>query len=458
LNPEGNKEKSPKIRVKLESLFLIAFVFVLTFVSIFSWGIANQNLGADLFNSAKELSDIFGYGDNGSFLKAAIELQELGGLTNEKPWVINIWPPGMVWLNALLIQVFGSYFALAYASLLAITWASLISYVALKVLNKFGLFSAFAFSALLLASSPLQVWIFGFGFFYSEGFSTAAFIWGLILLIESSQTQNRVHIVSLGVLSGSMLAIAAYFRASYSILETGLFVFALLTGIALILGNAVKGLFRLKRLFAPVFLSTTSAWVSMFLLMEPWLRFVESSIRFQRSWSVVSGNFFRGAWSERSLLPAFLSDGGGGWACILEPDFCSEIAKFESSTGGQFPIDEITSRTVQAAILNPTEFLQDRLFFLSKGWFSVESSMGNPNLIWGAISLAAILWLSIVMAKRILKGELVFVVVFGSIAILLIPMMVGHVEPRYFVPIKLLVLLVPWIFNPARRELSSTMK
>jgi hypothetical protein len=451
--PEGTKDKSLKIRGKLASLFLITFIFILTFVSIFSWGFGNQNLGADLLNSAKELSDVFGYGDNGSFLKAAIELQELGGLTNDKHWVINLWPPGMVWLNALLIQVFGKYFALAYASLLAITWASLISYVAFKVRIKFGLFLAFLFSALVLASSPLQYWIFGFGFFYSEGFSTAAFMWAMILLLESNQTQNRIHIVSLGVLSGSLLAIAAYFRASYSILETGLFVVALLTGMGMILGHTVKSLFRLKALFAPVFFSTTSAWISMFLLMEPWLRFVESSIRFQRSWSVVSGNFFRGAWSDRSLLPAFLSEGGGGWACIVEPDFCNEIAKFESSTGGQFPIDAITSRTVQAAILNPIEFLQDRVFFLFKGWFSVESTMGNPNLIWGAISLVAVFWLSIVMAKRVLKGELVYVVVFVSLAILLLPMLVGHVEPRYFVPIKLLVLLVPWIYNSARREL-----
>jgi hypothetical protein len=302
----------------------------------------------------------------------------------------------------------------------------------------------------------MQVWIFGFGLFYAEGFATAAFMGGLILLVESSQAKRESTTISLGTLSGVMFAMAAYFRASYSLLETGLAILTLISGLLWLAGKGINGVSKLKQLFYPILLTTSSAWVAMFLLMEPWLRFVESAVRFERSWSVVGGNFLRGAWLDRLALPDFLQEGGAGWACILNLGACVKVNEFEQTTGGPFPSEELSQMTIQAIFQNPGLYILDRFHFFYTGWFSLENTMGSPGYLWGVFYLIAVVFLLITTIKRILNRQFIYVFVMLALGILIAPLMIGHVEPRYFIPVKLLILLIPWLLQPSSQTMRTS--
>ncbi len=447
----GDFQRTTKRGFRFEAP-LIAYISLVTFISVFSWGFGNSSNGAVLTSTAQELFDIFGLSDSGSFLRASIELEALGGLTSDKLWVINLWPPGMVWLNAYLSTLFGNFFGVSYAVLTALTWSALISYVGIEALRKFGVFAAFTFSSLVLVSSPFQSWIFGWGLFYAEGFSTAAYLSALIFLIKSSRSSKTSARVSLAVLSGTLFAIAAYFRASYSLIESLLLVSTILVAFITLLGHYVRKVRHLKKPSLSLLSSFGAAWLAMFILMEPWLRFVEESVRYDRSWTVVSGNFFRGAWVDRSLLPDFLASGGGGWACIIDRVFCKEVNEFELSTGTQFPLEQMQQMTVFTALGNPLEYLADRFHFMVNGWFSNEGSMGAINLVWGTILFVGLVFFLFLALKVLIQGEAVIIFILATATILALPLFVGHIEPRYFIPIKLLVLLIPFVITSPRNK------
>ena len=190
------------------------------------------------------------------------------------------------------------------------------------------------------------------------------------------------------------------------------------------------------------------AWSSMFLLMEPWLQFTTLAIRGVRTWSVVSANMLRGVWVDRSAYPSFLADGGIGWGCEIDPRFCEEIRKFEESSGELFPIEELAQRTASSALLNPLSYLEDRFRFIAEGWFSSEGSMGASEITLGLIALIGIATFVVFSIQRTLNGEPIYLVLLAMLGLLLLPQMVGHVEPRYFIPLKLMVVVLAWAIPP----------
>ena len=134
-------------------------------VNVFPQGINSEFSGALLSNTPEELAQIAGLSDAGSYIKAALDLVETGGLSSDNIWVINLWPPGMVWLNGALITVFGANYAVAYALLLALLWALFFTYFAFRILDSWGLVAATLGLAILLSLGPFPNWIFDSGFF-----------------------------------------------------------------------------------------------------------------------------------------------------------------------------------------------------------------------------------------------------------------------------------------------------
>jgi hypothetical protein len=429
--------------------FLVLFILVTALVSVFPNGVDSVHLGAKLSDSPQELFEIFGLSDSGSYMRAALELQNLGGLTPDKYWVIGLWPPGMVILNAALIQVFGDGFGVAYGLLTVTVWTALLSAFGIKILRRFGSIAAFASSALVLASGPMQIWIFDSGLFYAEGFSTAANLSGLILLINSSRSLDRKAMISYGIFAGICFAVAAYFRSSFSLIEPALLLLTVIFSILFLLSRYSSKLRGSKSILSSSSISLGSAWITMFLLMEPWLRFTELAIRpGERYWSAVSGNFFRGAWTQRSEMPDFLAFGGVGWACEIDPVFCEEVRVYEGSTGQLLDIGTISAMTVQTALLNLDKYLLDRWDFISTGWFSTEASMGNPGILWGSFFLFGLAVVLVLVVRETLGRNFVVASSLFLSVIIVLPLFVGHIEPRYFIPLKMLVILIPWILSP----------
>jgi len=428
-----------------QQIALTIFVFLLVFSSVFSSGLASTFLGGALTDSPDKLAETFGLSDAGSYLSAAIELHDLDGLSANQYWVINLWPPGMVLLNATLIAVFGPNFSIAYALLTGLAWSLFFTFFALQARKVWGWGVAATASALVIASGPFQNWIFSTGLFYAEGFSQLFFLVSLISLIKASRADGTASAVALGMSSGTALAVAAYFRAGFSTLEFLLLLSALTAVFCWFLSSRISKwnvrADKLKRLSIVL----GSAWASMFLLMEPWLQYTSLEIREIRTWSVVSGSIFRGVWRPRDQQAGFVASGGGGWGCELDTSFCSSVVSYEEATAELYPVHELALMAVWTALSNPIAYLADRVKFIFEGWFSSEASMGQPGILWGLIALFGLVTLILTMLKRVLSGEFVFLIVLAMIFLMLLPLMIAHVEPRYLIPLKLMIFVLPWV-------------
>lgn len=428
-----------------QQTLLVAYIAIMVTLSIFPEGLESRHFGVSLSESPEKLSAVFGYTDAGSYLNAAMELNNSNLLTQNQHWVINLWPPGMVLLDAYLLRYFGMHFAIAYAISIGFIWTFMTSIFTLRIYRKYGPLLAFLSATILIVCSPLQIWIFDFGLFYAEGVSMAAFLLGLVLLLRGSQTDSNALTAAHGIGAGTALAVAAYFRSTFSTLEMGL----LGISIVLLIFLAFKRITRKEKSsqvnLRKNLLLIGSGWLSMFTLMEPWLQFTTNSIRETRAWSVVSAIFVRNIWVERQSTADFMQDGGVGWGCEIDSEFCSQVMSLEKLSGVQYPLGEMVVKTIKAVISNPVAYIADRFHFISVGWFSDEASMGKMSLVWGFVLLVGFILTTTILLRMASKGDISATFILLACVLLTAPALVGHIEPRYFIPLKLMFFIVPWL-------------
>lgn len=437
---------------RTQNVVLLLWSAAIVILSIFPRGLESVHFGVSFLESPEMMSSKFGYSDAGSYLKAALELETINMLSQDQLWVINLWPPGMVFLEALILKFAPGSLAIVYALIVSGLWTALAWVFAKEVRKHYGLIISYLALFFLLLSSPLQSWIFDSGLYYAEGISVGAYIFGLLFLIRGSGETTKTLIVSRGIIAGTFLAISAYFRSTFSSLESVLFVSLILVFSFYMFTrnskNKTGSRLQLKNSLTLIF----ATWSSMFILMEPWLQFTNHFVRNVRAWSVVGGNFFRNVWVDRGSSPDFLSAGGVGWGCELDPEFCDVVANFEKSSGSLYPIQDLVLHSVGTIAANPGEYLLDRFHFLIIGWFSNEGAMGAIELVTGLISLLIFFYVlgQLFMLARNKNPAGIFVIL--ACALITAPLLIGHVEPRYFIPLKLSFILLPWIWSRAKVE------
>ncbi len=449
-------EKAAKLfrHPRTQSIFIFFSSATIVLLSIFPSGLESVHFGVSFLESPNKMSDKFGYSDAGSYLKAALELESINMLSQDQLWVINLWPPGMVLLEALILKFAPGSLAIGYALIVAGLWTVLAWVFAREVRKHYGLVVSYLALFFLLLSSPLQSWVFDSGLYYAEGISVGAYIFGLLFLIRGSGETTKTLIVSRGIIAGTFLALSAYFRSTFSSLESVLFV-SLIVVFSFYLftrnsKNKTGSRLHLKNSLLLIF----ATWSSMFILMEPWLQFTNHFVRNVRAWSVVGGNFFRNVWVDRGSSPDFLSAGGVGWGCELDQEFCDEVANFEKSSGSLYPIQDLVLHSIGTIAANPVEYFLDRFHFLIIGWFSNEGAMGAIEMVTGLISLVIFAYvlgqLFILTLNKNPAGAFVIL----ACALITAPLLIGHVEPRYFIPLKLSFILLPWIWSKFKVEKS----
>lgn len=432
---------------RVSGVLLLTYSLILVLASIFPSGIDSAHFNVVLTDSPQHLSNVFGYSDAGSYLKASLELNELDLLSPGQHWVINLWPPGMVLLNATLIHLFGNGYAIAYAVLISIIWTILGWLFSNEIRKHFGLLVSYLALSFFMLCSPLQTWVFDSGLFYAEGISIASFLFGLIFLIKGFGLQSELQRLSYAVIGGTFVAIAAYFRSTFSTLETSLLLvlLLLLAQTALRWKSSVSSDVRRQKWSQVRFVSV--AWFSAFTLMEPWLQFTQHFIRGVRAWSVVGGSFFRNVWVDRSEAAGFMQSGGVGWGCEINTEVCNKIQTYEASSGQAYPIGEVVWQTLLTILTRPIEYISDRLHYLTIGWFSNEVSMGAMSVASGIALLLLFIVTLFGLLKKLKSGSVPSLFVLISCLLLIAPVMVGHVEPRYFIPLKILFVIYPWLIQ-----------
>jgi hypothetical protein len=421
---------------------------------VFKSGFNTPHFVTTLLTKPEIMRESFGQSDAGSYLDAAMSLEMLAKLPPEFFWVINYWPPGMLIFEAtiLLLLENDKWFGVVLGFLTATSWGVYLGYLCWLLNKKLGVLAGLVALFYTLALGPINNWILDYGIFYAEGISTLAFLVGMTVVINTISSTNPFLFIRNGVFVGILFAVAAYFRTTYySLIYALLSASAIFVILVLIKFRNEISNFKLKKsskLLQALGFSLVSLF-TMQALVAPWLNFTQTEIRSTREWSIVGEGFIAGIWIERELQVDFLRYGGVGWACKIDPIQCRFIQDTQST--GISPLDsrDLLLRGVMVAVKNPVDYASDRLRFNGIGYFRNEDTrIGQPiNIIYGLSNF--ILTFALVRALWARALALWPALIIGSTAylVLFIPNLIGHIEDRYLIPFKLVILLLPVVMN-----------
>lgn len=401
-----------------------------------------------LFRTPKVLMNELGGGDKRWYFEAALNLHNFGYLIPDNYWIINLWPPGMMWTNYLMLDIFPSKRLYTLALIIFTSLAlSLLLTVSVKfVIKETNTPTGIFFLVLLLISSTMRDWIISTEIFYADTlgaiFMLLFFIVTLIFILNPRQ--NLV----LPIYGGITLAIAAYYRSPYYIVHYSLYIVMVILFVAVFV-NFFK-LHSNKKIYEQLAYSIIVLVVFKILTL-PWIYFLENQIRpGNSSWTVTQDTGFVYAWVVRDDQPDFLKYGGIGWACELEKERCEEVNAIEAATPVPYSgilgiqTSEFKKMTLAAAINNPISYMKDRLRYFSIAWFSRDglamNNKINPLLPALQFVLFIILGIYLIYLTVCLRKFNALILIF-SIILLIAPYAVYHLEVRYFMSLKLIACL-----------------
>jgi hypothetical protein len=428
----------------------IALGVLLCLSVVFSLGINTVHFNTELFADPLKMREIFGGSDAGSYLGSAIQLDSISSLSVETIGVINFWPPGMFVLEALILRFLQNdfYFGVALGALTALAWGSLLGYVGIVVHKLYGKLLAILLLVFVVSVGPIPNWILNDGLFYADGFGTLFFLTGLIFLILSQREDYALsRRLSNGILAGTSFSLSAYFRATY----INVLYVLLATGLTcLLVFVAVKISRNGRRNFTQIKHATEAATIlfmataAMFICVNPWMDYKEE-VWGGRSWSSVGQLFIGGMWVDRDEQAEFLSSGGIGWACEIDPEKCAELNELKATQPTLDITDKQLSEAILVALKNPLEYTLDRGKYIGTAWISLgygylADVLNHP---FSALNLVGFIGFFMILVKRFARSWPLLLSISAIYLALLAPLLIGHLEIRYLLPFKLLPLLLP---------------
>lgn len=263
------------------------------------------------------------YGDPVSFLTGALDVVRTGWVTPANYWIVHLWPPGFVVLEAAAIRLVGEdgpflLVLLVASAACSATWMVLLRQRLLQswppLVASLAPLLPFAFPLTgLFLLSPL-------GLSFGETFSISFFFIAYLLAVRAYERGSKVD----AVLAGLALAAAAYFRSQFELIV----VFLTLVAMAVFLAAGVafaRG--RRKLLPAGTLTVIGIALATAHVAMLPWRIHNVLDVG-QPGWvqtsTLIAANSLA---TEETLLAGrarFVIEGGGHLACKLEPSFCGK--------------------------------------------------------------------------------------------------------------------------------------
>lgn len=275
-----------------------------------------------------ELARSTGYGDPVSFATGALDIARHGWITLENQWLIRLWPPGFMVLEAAVVRVVGEdgpflVPLLVLGALGCAAWMTLLR----QYLLHSGSGARFAAAAPLLPFAFPLSWFFllgPLGLAFGETFAISLYLTAFLLVLLGLRARAWWKGVLAAVLAGLAIAGAAYFRSQFELLV----LFLTLGGGAIFAFAALAFLLRRKTYVG----ARTLVIVAVTLVvahgaMAPWRyhNFLETQ---EPRWVYTSALVFENALTpEQRLLSqgaGFVVAGGGHLACKLEPAYCGQ--------------------------------------------------------------------------------------------------------------------------------------
>ncbi len=378
-------------------------------------------------------------GDPKYFATAALDISKNGWISNPNTWIFNLWPPGFILLEALIIKIFG----VTVPILLVLQFILSILYAILFLI----FYNDFKISRYKIVSFlfPLILFLFPFsrvfllqpvGITLGESFSIAFFLIAILLAIKSIKSEKILY----AIYSGIFIGVSTYFRSQFEILLLGMSA-GLVILIILIQFKIFKNIFD-DKIIKKSLKSIIVILIVAHALMIPW-RFYHYYNHGSPSWVYTSSNTYANAvkTSEelRKLGGGFVVDGGGNLVCRINPITCGDMTNAK----------EHFFRTL---FNNPIEWYSIKLDILGKYWFSSEENWvsvyyeaGTLDYISNSFILTMLISIFYLMLKKNILKDKYWIMIGWLIGSLffsyLIIFTVQQFEVRYFYFPKIIILI-----------------
>lgn len=414
----------------------VVYFFILLSIAFWVRDIPNQQ---DAFNTIQQLINASKMGDPASFATAAIDIAANGWISSTNEWILNLWPPGFILLEALIIKVMGLNAPVILV--LQILAAGLFSIVLVQLytLLKTSVDSRFALVLpLLIFAFPVArvVLLQPTGISLGESFAIGFFLLGILLVFKSVS----LSLIRYAVFAGICLALSAYFRSQFE------FILLALTGWGVLLVIVIQ-FTRLRNLTEPSAVKFIVKTIAITLLVAhaataPWriyhlvhphfnaeLQKFEGSPAWVYTSQLVYENSVKSA-AQLSGGAGFINAGGGNLVCRIDPSTCGDSANAK----------QLFFKTFMA---HPIEWYSLKFELIGKYWFS---SMKNwtyakfpptpaDTLLNGLLLLTLIALVCLLFTRKVRSHDSWVLLMWFNTSLISAYMLIftlAHFEVRYF--------------------------
>lgn len=414
-------------RIKRHSLTFTFYFFYLAVTGIF----LVHNLHSNLFCNIESFLALPSGLDSHSFATGALDLYHHGNFSPENRWLIRLWPPGLMALEAAILAVFGKN--VPFILILMILNTCLVA-LTLVILNlNFRYFipkrTTYLLPIVIFLFFPLhhlffidsQMVILG------EGFASSFFISAMFLLPIAIQKKSY----SIAMIAGTLLGCSSYFRPQFEIIVLFQTIYAI---IGLLCYVVIR--LRYKQIQQHIHFSFRVILLTLIcahLIMLPWRlhNFVKENTI---SWVLTSTLVYQhAALTDKQLQEVgdkFFRKGGGNLACQIDPTYCG--------SGGQ-------AAFYRVFFTHTREWLFKKFKILYAYWFStnaISDSNTTANLLENFFNVFALFCIVITLPLLLAIKKHPFFIIFSWMcasfySCFLTIYTLVHIEFRYFFIVKL---------------------
>jgi hypothetical protein len=461
---------------------LLALVLGLA-IAMLAWpGGANTEtlLDVQLSADATDAREVLGVTDAGSYLEGGLSLADDGDLEPEQRWLIQLWPPGMVAYNALLVTLVGGPsgpvllaasvigvvgWTMALAAWVRLGWASRRTTIAcLAVLLTSGMFGGFIIREAVPMGDPPGLLLLT--------------TWCLLLWAADHAASTR-RAVMLAAAAGVAAAVGAYVRAGTEVTGRFLTIATIALGLAWGVGWIMRRRVtspRLERVLAASRRGVLVLLVScatLQVLCLPWRIYRSQNLSpGELSWTVYDSGNYRFNWMSdeyyTSIGADWVRDGVGNTACRVEPVRCQEIEALEMASptpygtedgGGALTEAQFRDETFRVLREHPIAWTRVKAPVITRFWFADNRepvSPKGPAILENAALLAASVASLAIAARLLLSGRFALPLLYGLVvASAGAVVFMLHAETRYLFPIKVAGLVCLPLLVTDLREIRS---
>jgi hypothetical protein len=427
--------------------FEVLRVFASTIIFLLSWTRCEIAFRTGQYGVTREMGFVearktLGGLDAGSYIQGGLSLADGTFRDGSNDFIWGLWPPGMSIFNFLFVKVFGMDGSpLLIWSLASSLVIALLTYILLgflrnqeRKIQSLGI----ALITFILLSSATQGWLLDQGIMYAEGLTLLGLFVSLFYLGKYLEKKKRFYLL----LAGFGLSVSVFMRSVNLALIYLLVMCIVISLIGTYISVHLKfngNLFRRIRISSLVTLAAVPI-----TLMTTWMAFRATWLPDSRyQWVTSAANSWKWYWMRDS---DFKETGWGivagidNWACQINKAVCAKIhANPETNWDYQ-------GLSLQSILQNPISFFTERIphfwdyWILNGRWLYPPQSRIPASIsfmegvLFLLILLFALFLIAKIWSKKVELALLQLAIILGNF----LPLLVYHLEGRYFLPIKLI--------------------